>query len=191
MATTEGIAAAFALLRLAYPDYVEKHLSAAGALTEMMDFYIRFFPDVPDDVLIAAAQAHITVSAFWPRINELREQATQIAMNRLSLPSAFDAWNEVKRALKEAKPSQHAWSHPFVKQAIGGIGGLVAFGQSAMDEEMTWRAHFFRAYESYVNRAQAQVQTLPQVRALAERLSLERRLKAGNKPTQLPEGEVA
>lgn len=181
MASEETIAKVAALFRINWPEYAEKNLRREGEMSQLMSLWLRTLGDIPDEALIGAAEKCLTDRTWWPKIAEIREAAFSIMTNRAGLPSAFEAWAEVNKAVHESKPEKHAWSHPLIKAALEGIGGLHGYRMSETSEEMTWRAHFYRSYESLTQREQESARMLPQVRALAERL-------AGGQVKELEEG---
>ena len=171
MATHEGVIKAFVLLRRAYPDHVNRHLSAPGAMTELVEFYDRFCQDIDDEVLIAAVAQHISQSQWWPKVAEIRASAFDLITRKLDMPSAFEAWANVKKNLGRAD-DRRQWLHPMVKKAIDSIGGIQAFGMSPTDQEAAWRARFVQSYEIMVKRDRARADMLPEVKVLADRLRL-------------------
>ena len=171
MATKEGVGKAFVLLRQAYPDHVQRHLGGPGALAEQMALYELFCHDINDDVLIAAALQHIGHSPWWPKVSELRASAFDLVTNELGLPTAYEAWGNVKKNLSRA-PDRRKWLHPLVKEVIDSCGGMQAFGFSPTEQEMAWRSRFVQAYEIMIKRNRAKQEMLPEVKALADRLRL-------------------
>lgn len=135
--------------------------------------YGELLGDIPGEVLDAAVMQVIARHVYntVPSVAEIRNMAFEIARGEGDVLSAYAAWEEVKRALHEARPEQHVWSNPLVEKAINGVGGIRAFGQSDVDDEVSWRAQFVRAYESFVQRAANEARMLPGVRAVVERLA--------------------
>jgi len=185
MATKAAISEAVKLFNMAYPRQIEKQLGQFmdaggddldGAVDRMIAFYARLFPDVPNEVLLAAAQTHITRSQWWPAVSEWREIAFDILTAKMDIPSPFAAWAEVKKLMR-VPSKQRRWSSELIPRAMDGIGGMGAFGRSREDQEMSWRARFYESYRDLVDRERRRVEELPQVEAV-------RRKAAG----ELPEG---
>lgn len=171
MATREGVAKAFVLLRRAYPDHVGRHLASSGAMAEQADFYMRFFQDVEDEVLIGATLQHISRSQWWPKVAELRASAFDLITQKLDAPTSYEAWGNVKACISYP-PGQEPWLSPFVKEVMDACGGMTAFRMSPQDAETAWRARFVQAYDTMLKRRRDTSEMLPEIKALAERLRL-------------------
>ena len=170
MATTETVAKAWALLRRAYPDHVQKHLGNATDQKATMELYARLLLDIPDDVLEAATMHHITESQWWPKVSELRERATAIRMAAKQIPTEYEAWSQVYVNARHSDRCE--WSHPLVKLAIDRLGGIKAYAFSPLEDEPSWRAQYMRCYQGLVARERETVSELPQIAAVTERLRL-------------------
>jgi len=148
------------LFRRAYPDQVEKQ----GDMKDLLSFYEKFFIDIPDEVLMAAALDHIAESQWWPKVSELRKRCVDLLMARRGLPTAGEAWQEVNRHLWSGH-TKDTWT-PLVKQAIDALGGMKAYQMSKLEDSSYWRHAFQKEYESLVARERRQIAMLPKVRTL-------------------------
>jgi len=176
MATRDGMARAFALMSANWPAYVEKNLSGPNAMTESMVFYLAFFQDVEDDVLIAATLQHISRSQWWPKVAELRASAFDLMTQKLSLPTSYEAWGNVKRCISYS-PGQEPWLCEFVREVMDAVGGMHSFRMSPQDAEAAWRARFVQAYDTMAQRKRQTVDMLPEVKQLTDRLRLDKGIK--------------
>ena len=170
MANTDCISRVFAALRKAYPDYVQRTLSAPGTMQEQMGMYARFFADVPDSLLEMAVVNHVGKSQWWPKVSELREGCGHLAELANDVPNEFDAWAEVNLHMR-AGHSKEPWSHPLIGTALDGIGGLAAYGQSDVSQEAAWRARFYGSYRAMQTRERERRLMLPEVRAVVDQIA--------------------
>ena len=149
MTTAKALSVALRLLVRAYPDHVRRHLSEQGAMNELRRLYEKFLEDIADELLLSAVEAHIASSKWWPKVAELRSQCADLAAQSQGLPSAFEAWAEVKVATRNHSCE---FSTPLIRKAMDGVGGLQAFRLSDTDHESAWRARFYQSYETLVKR---------------------------------------
>jgi hypothetical protein len=141
---------------------------------ETFRVYAHLLEDIPLDLLRAAVSQAIATSEWFPTVAKLRQIAgeLQARVSGQQPPTPFEAWAEVKRNI--LRPAERReWSHPLVLRAINTLGGMDAYGQSDIDDEGVWRAHFARAYEQLLTRCQDDAKLLPTVRDAVERLRLE------------------
>ncbi len=134
--------------------------------------YARLLADVQPDVLTAAAAKAAATCKFFPTVAEIREAATSLMPAVAGLPTAYEAWGEVKRNVYHSH--RPVWSHPLIEKTINCLGGLDAFGQSNIEDEMSWRAQFLRAYQALAKFEHDDAMMLPEVRELRAKLLQER-----------------
>lgn len=162
MATDKEVARILAMVAAAYPNYT--------LTKETAQVYARLLADVPVEALQAAAMQHTTQSKWFPAVAELRDIAFGFMSGANDIPTALEAWAEVKREVMHEHVAK--FSHPLVKRAVDTLGGLSAYGQSDIDDEASWRARFVQSYEELRGRAMRNVTMLPEVREASERLRL-------------------
>jgi len=175
MASAECVREVFKALCRAYSDHVHRHLSGKGAMADQVDLYSRFTKDVPDDLLKMAVADHVANSKWWPKPSEIRERCVRLIEMAGPDTNEYDAWAEVKLHMK-AGHTDDPWSDPMIGRAMDGIGGLKAFGQSDVSQEMSWRSRFIDAYRLLKKRERERRLMLPEVREVIEQI------KAGTVP---------
>lgn len=162
---SETIIKAFALLHANWPRY---EYSA-----ETVRLYERCLADLPTEVLEAAVVRCLTECTFFPTVAEVRSRAVDLLTAQSQEATALEAWGEVKQMLKYPA-KERRWSNEAIPRAMTLLGGMHAYGMAPVDDEPSWRARFCEAYDAIRERERAAVGMLPEVRALAERLRLER-----------------
>lgn len=156
---TEAVADIMELLERLYPKWKLE--------PENIGAYALILHDIPADLLRAAAlQVASQSREFPPSAGTIRTAAFELAERANGVPSAYEAWQQVKSNLD----GRYAM-HPLALKAINALGGLRAFGMSEMDDEPSWRARFISAYESYLRRAQDDARMLPEVREVVGQLA--------------------
>lgn len=141
------------------------------ATRERALLYCRLLADIPDDVLQAACLQVIASARFFPAIAELREAALAMTPEVDGLPTAGEAWGEVLREIKRTGTDQWQgpprFSHPLVDTAMRAMGWRnICLSEDGMAD----RAHFMRIYDALRQRESARARTLPEVRALTDKL---------------------
>ena len=117
---------------------------------ETVTAYAAALEDIPPEEGRWAALRWVRTAKFFPTPAELR---ALIAERALALPPAEEAWLEVKRAVRTVGSyGVPAWSTPVLATAMEALG-YKEFCLSEMADEPAWRAHFFRLYEGYRDRA--------------------------------------
>jgi len=162
MAQIETIASVLNFLINAYP--------RQEVPRETVKVYLQTLADIPANVLKAAALAHISTSQWFPSIAELRDQAAHLVERALNIPSAFEAWDEVTRTIREL--GSYRWpvfSHPLIGKAVDGVGGWKGLCMS--ENQIADRARFFQVYEAYARRMQADHRMLPEVAEAIQQLA--------------------
>lgn len=143
---------------------------------ETIQIYLRLLADIPADLLKAAALAHVTQSQFFPTVAELRDAGAALMERALGLPNAYDAWNEVCRAITtHGHIRTPEFTHPLIKKAVDACGGWRTLCMS--ENQIADRARFFQVYEVYQGRQQEEHRMLPEVAGMISTLA--GRLAAG------------
>lgn len=170
MATVLGLAKILATLAAAYPKY--------SVTPETTEVYHRLLGDLDGKLLEAAAAQCATQSTFFPSVAELRQAAAELHRKEQGIPTAYEAWAEVRRAgrgwIREIVEEdgqmviikrQYVWSHPLVERVAVQLGWPDEFPG---DNPGVDRAHFFKAYESELNSYLSERTTLPAVKAFID-----------------------
>jgi len=189
MASRETVIKMFALFAANWPKEPQTPMQ--------VQLYERVLEDVPDAILETAALDIIASSEWFPKAAEVRRAAFRILEGQGQLPTAGQAWGEVRSQMLRVgmlgpsfggmlgNISRPEWgklqfSHPIIMQAVKAMGGWNALLSSF--DEMADRAHFFKVYEQLAQREQRAATMLPDVKeAMAQ-------IDAGNAP-QLEAGK--
>jgi hypothetical protein len=155
------IAQIIGILSAAFPNFKPTELTA--------EVYLQTLADISSDELKAAVLHCITQSgrAFAPSIGEIRGAVAELRSFSASVPSSFQAWQEVQKQIlinggDYGKPE---WSSPLVEEAVKRMG----WRSLRMSEDQTAdRARFLQCYEQIVERATKQEMILPQVAGYIE-----------------------
>lgn len=136
--------------------------------------YHAILHDIPGDMLRASALHLGGESKWFPTAAELRHAVFALQERAQGIPTAQDAWAEVKRAFRRGfsiyrAPALEDWSHPLIAKALDAIGGWRTLCQS--DNDAADRARFLQAYDVYVRREQEHMRMLPEVRQVVARLA--------------------
>jgi hypothetical protein len=104
--------------------------------------------DVSLEAGMLAAKLAIQQCKFFPTPSELRSLLIE---SLIGLPSPEEAWSQVMRAIKE----HGSYRAPvFSCQAIADAVGAIGWREICMSETISVeRAHFFRTYQAYRDRA--------------------------------------
>lgn len=188
MASEIAITKVLIVLRAAYPRY-EIREETAGVYAELLH-------DLPDDILIAAAQHHAATSKWFPSVAELRTAATDIQSRALGVRSAEEAWINVQKAVRQfgyygetvAPADGGGWRVPSMlsdleKSAVDALGGWRTLCQS--DNAVADRAHFLKIYGNLLTRETDTARMLPQVQQMISALADKMRqpeLPVGERP---------
>jgi hypothetical protein len=193
MADAPTITTALKEIKAAYPRFVTD--------PDTVKVWAVYLSDLPNDLLMTAVRKFISSSthAFPPSIPEIRQMATQVKIDIQDIPTAFEAWEDVLNAGNGWKyqtgqnPDGTYWiektpykfKHLLVEEVAKRFGFPDRF--PSPDGEMADRAHFYKAYESALNKAARAETQLPTVTAYIE---TEKRtmLDAGEQVRQLTEG---
>ncbi len=172
MADKKTMQAMFGLLRANWPKY---------PFTKMtIQVYTRCLGDIPDDILVAATAHCLTSCTFFPVVAELRQAAFDIMCNKTGQLTAGEAWALV---VKTANVPESWWAAgerherpklpESVQKALDAIGGWRRLTDS--DHYSADRARFLEAYDAFAKRDIEIRQMLPEVRALTQRLTMDRK----------------
>ena len=153
-----GVAEVLAFLAALYPQF---KLTRAT-----IHAYEEVLGDIPPELLKAAARHVGSRSAFFPAAAELRQAVFELGIINRGVPTGYEAWQQVKGQFNGRRPALH----PLARRALERLGGLEAFGQSALRDEPSWRARFLEAYEQLLEQEEVARRMLPQVRAMVEML---------------------
>jgi len=186
MSNKPELAMVLAMLAAAYPRF--------KLTKETTEVYSQLLSDVPIETLKAAALHCATTCDFFPSVHELRQGVAEIQRRAHNVPSAYEAWQDLKKAgpgyWKKAVEidgkfyiEEHVYQfiHPIVKQVAEMLGWPSEFPG---DNPMADRAHFFKAYDQTVADLMERENMLPELAGYIEKQRKE--LSGGNsKPKQL------
>lgn len=162
MASERVVVEVLSVLAAAYPSF--NLTKETGAV------YYRVLSDIPDETLQMAALDCVSKCRFFPTVSELRDAALSIRTNSTAQLSAFEAWEEVTRLIREqGHGSTPDFSHPWIGAAVRQSGGWVRLCMS--ENTVADRARFLEAFADAQRRNTEAERTLPQVRELALRLA--------------------
>jgi len=163
----------------AYPSFTVKQ--------DMLEAYHAILGDLEPGLLKAAAlQLASEKRAFFPSAGELRTAAFDLLERGSGVPTASEAWGEVKLQIGAVGyVGTPEFSHPLIDQAVRIIGWRdLCMSNNAVAE----RARYIQAYEALLGRQRTEVAMLPQVRDTVLALSggEHGRLGSGNHPPTDP-----
>ena len=161
MATLDEVTAAVGQLAIIYS---KQNIDPA-----LPEAWAPLFEDVPAEDLFRAAAEHARESRFWPAPSELRSRAIRPD----NMPSAEEAWLEVKEAIRKFGYYQEpVFSHDAVADAVAAMGWQDLCSMEVGDQAAE-RAHWFRVYGAFREKRvhEAQIGTVaPSVAGLIEGL---------------------
>jgi hypothetical protein len=189
MATEKEVKTIMRDLAKVYPERV-RDVGPEG-WEAMCGIYWEVLRDIPTELLQTAARQCMATLKFFPKPAELREQALELVMMTLGIPNANDAWAEVTRKLggnfrwreingkmvlevtgmlvvteaghlQARNPTEEDWSTPLIQKTIDGVGGWAML--RASENQVSDRAQFLRAYETYAMRELQTARLLPETR---------------------------
>ena len=166
MASSETVSMVMGVMAHAYPRY---ELSA-----DSVKLYAKLLADIPGEILEAAAHQIMAESKFFPSVAEWREMAHKLMTGAHNIPTAYEAWENVMGQVGlcgeyyryQVNARYPEYAHPLIEKAVKIIGyqHLLMSENIAID-----RAHFFKIYESLVNRAEEDIRLLQDVRQVSEK----------------------
>lgn len=161
MATINQVTTVMGVMAHAYPRY---ELSA-----DSIKLYAKLLADIPGEILEASAHQLMAESKFFPSVAEWREMAHKLMTGAHNIPTAYEAWENAMGQVGlcgeyyryQVNARYPEYSHPLVEKAVKIIGyrHLLMSENIAVD-----RAHFFKIYESLVNREEEDTRLLPDVK---------------------------
>ena len=181
MATERGVLEVLTVLSAAFPQF-----KLAEATVRV---YTRVLADIDDKLIEAAAYDCLARCRFFPSVAELRDAAHAIAAP--ALPSAFEAWEEVLRQIRDVGAYRTpTFTDPRIEAAVRQVGGWSMLCRS--ENVAADRARFLEAYDRAQRAEDHAAKTLPQVKALTDRLRADRRmLAAASASTETIKGDAA
>ena len=165
MCEKQDIARLVAITSAAYPAWNVNEYT--------IEVYYQDLRDLPADLLFAAAtKARTNASrnlAFAPSTGEIRRAAAEILRSVRGVPSSYQAWQEVVRAMVDVGSyGTPSWSHPLIGQAVDALGWRnLCMSENAVAD----RARFIQAYEQLAERNETEMMEPPAVRGYIEQAS--------------------
>ena len=130
--------------------------------------YHSILEDLSPELINKAVEDLGANSTFFPAAAEIRRAAFDLIDQAQGLPSASEAWGQVKGVYADVKQDK---MHPLTIEAINSLGGIHAYGQANIDAEASWRARFVQAYDVIAKRKRRNMDMLPSVRQFADKLA--------------------
>lgn len=172
MADAQTISNAIREIKAAYPRFVTED--------DTVKVWAVYLADLPNELLMTAIRKFISSAshAFPPSIPEIRQMATQVKAEITDMPSAYEAWDDLLRAgngwhyetgineddgTRWLEKHPYQFRHPLVETVARRFGWPGRFPSG--DDDMGDRAHFFKAYESAMNKVTRAETQLPSVTA--------------------------
>lgn len=179
MATREDVAKMVAMLQAAFPNWKLSEYT--------IEVYYMDLQDIPAAELLTASQYCRTQAgrAFAPSTGELRGAVMDLRRKTMSLPSGYEAWQEVLRQINVVGVyGVPEWSSPLIEKAVKSLG----WRNLCMSENQTAdRARFLQAFEQLTQRAETEMMLTPNVRDYLEANGAQL-LPVGEQVKQLAEG---
>ena len=175
MASAKEIAKLISIIAAATPSFRPgRGAEGQARIREMVQAYHMILGDLDMDRLTGAATHVMAQGTFFPSAGELRQAYFNLEERAAGVPTADEAWAEVKRLFHRGysryrPPTSETVSHPRVWKALEGIGGWRTFCNS--DNDAADRARFLQAYETHTNRDRELSRMLPGVRQVIEELA--------------------
>ena len=142
MATEIEILRVLKILGDIYPSF---HLSSSA-----IEVYVQLLADIPGPVLEQAALEHISRSAFFPAIAELRSAAFSILEAADPIPTDYEAWAEVQAEIRRVGHcGQPQFENPLAEQVVRQLGWRYL---CLSENPVADRAHFVHAYQAMAER---------------------------------------
>ena len=113
---------------------------------ERVALYTEMLSDIPEPILVQAADTLILTSRFFPAISEIREQAAELTV---SLPSDEQALEQVQARIDWAKSGKNGNPpdvHPIARLVVEEVGGWYAMRSSGIADVA--RAQFTKSYHA-------------------------------------------
>jgi hypothetical protein len=169
MANRDDIKMMIGYLKLAFANYSPVLEGAPNSVDVLLDL----LGDLPTDTLRAAVKACCSEigRAFAPSPGEIREAATKLHVKASGTPDAYTAWTEVlEEVARTGSYREPGFTSPLIEKAVKCLGWQnICLSENIMAE----RAHFFKIYTAYYQRAVEDAAELP---ALSEYVQNRKRL---------------
>lgn len=139
-------------------------LSGAYPKSDMGDDTIKVYSlclqDLPFNAVKGAVLSHIATNKWFPTVAEIRAAAVAL-MPGGRLPTALEAWGEVKQAFSSVGYyGQPKFSHEAISKAVEAMGWQTL---CKSENDMADRAHFMKLYDVYAQRLSGDFAQLPEV----------------------------
>ena len=160
MAEKKVIAEVVAVISAAYPHFEPTE--------HTVEVYWQSLKHYPSDLLRMATLQSVSEPGrkFAPTIGEIVGEILKINQVVNSLPSSYQAWQEVlQQFIETGSYGDPEWSHPLVESTVKTLG----WRNLCMSEnQVADRARFIQAYEQLEQRAINDALMLPEVRGYIE-----------------------
>jgi len=157
MANRNDVKMMIGYMKLAFPNYSP----VLEGQPNTVDVLLDLLGDMPTDTLRAAVKACCSEigRAFAPSPGEIREAAVGLHVKAAGTPDAYTAWTEVLEEIsRTGSYHEPSFTSPLVAKAVDCLGWRnLCLSENIMVE----RAHFFKIYEAYYQRAQEDAAELP------------------------------
>ena len=130
--------------------------------------YYSILKDLSPSLINRAVEDLGASNTFFPAAAEIRRAAFDLVELAQGIPSATEAWGQVKSTYSDVK---HIEMHAQTIEAMNSLGGFGAYGQSSLDAEASWRARFVQAYDVLSKRKRRGMDMLPSVRQYTDKLA--------------------
>lgn len=130
-----------------------------------IDLWTSLLQDIPDDIIMVAAQQLAVELVFFPALSELRNKA--LSLMKPLFPTWGEAWDECHKKCIVGRRGE--FSHPLVEKAYDCLGN---WDTLLSDDVPTARAQFRQIYEQLVYRAESDVKMLPEAKQISEQYRL-------------------
>jgi hypothetical protein len=135
----------------------------------LLEVYAQTLGDLPEPLLSAAAMDCLSTCKFLPTVAELREAAARLALGARGLPTALEAWGQVKaQVVRVGHRGEPHFDDPVLARSVDVLGWR-DYCLSDVDQEPSWRARFVQIYDQLRAREMDSVRCLPEVMALESR----------------------
>lgn len=130
-----------------------------------LDLYRSMLSDIPDQVLLAGIAECIATRTWLPTVAEIRAACAKMAPAEDSIPTAAEAWEEIRSQLGDAlRPP--ALSTSIAETALRQTNTWTSLNLMPL-EELKWeRQRFERIYEDLRDRALEESRRCPQAVAM-------------------------
>jgi len=174
MASAKQIGKLISVMAAALPSFrLPSGPEGDARLAEMIRAYHMLLGDLDADLLTKAALHVVSTQTFFPSAGELRGAYFSLAEQAIGVPTAPEAWGELKRLFRRGfsryrVPTLEDVSHPRIYESLQAIGGWRMLCES--DNDAADRARFVQAYETYTEREREVGRMLPEVRAAVKEI---------------------